>query len=108
MLQDAENNWHFDIFAFADATPGTTLAVMTFHLLKQAGCINEINLDQGKLWNFLQKIEGGYRVENPYQQRACSVGGADDTHATAPWRASKDWSYRQDAALLLLLVGRRA
>lgn len=69
-VQDAENKWQFDIFAFAKATPGTSLAVMTFHLMKQAGLMSDFSLDQGKLWNFLRKIEGGYKAANPYHNRS--------------------------------------
>ena len=65
-VQDAETNWQFDIFAFADATPGTTLAVMTFHLLKQANCMHDFGVDPAKFWTFLQKIEQGYKAGNPY------------------------------------------
>ena len=67
--QDAENNWHFDIFAFADATPGTTLSMLTFHLYKRAGLIRHFKLDELKLCNFLQKIESGYKADNPYHNR---------------------------------------
>ena len=69
MLQDAESNWQFDIFAFADATPGTTLSMLTWHLYKQAGLIRDFNLDEQKLCNFLQKIESGYSASNPYHNR---------------------------------------
>ena len=69
-IQDAENNWQFDIFAFADATPGSTLSVLTFHLLKDTGLIDDFNMDQTKWWNFLQKVEGGYQAENPYHNRS--------------------------------------
>lgn len=68
-LQDAEVNWQFNIFAFADATPGHTLSVLTFHLFKQAGLLNEFSVDQAKFWNFLQKVESGYKAENPYHNR---------------------------------------
>lgn len=69
MPQDAENNWQFDIFAFADATPGTTLSLLSFHFYKVAGIIQHFQLDEGKLFNFLQKIESGYEMSNPYHNR---------------------------------------
>ena len=69
VAQDAENNWQFDIFGFADATPGQTLSMLTFHLYRQAGLIQDFNLDEQKLCRFLQKIESGYRAENPYHNR---------------------------------------
>ena len=70
-MQDAENNWHFDIFAFAEATPGTTLSMLTFHLYKRAGLIQHFKLNELKLCNFLQKIESGYKADNPYHNRCC-------------------------------------
>ena len=72
MLQDAENNWQFDIFAFAEATPGTTLSLLTFHLLKQSGApISEGgHLNEAKLCRYLQRIEAGYST-NPYHNRYC-------------------------------------
>ncbi len=69
VIQDAESNWQFDIFAFAEATPGTTLSMLTFHLYKQAGLIRDFKLDPPKLCKFLQKIESGYSAENPYHNR---------------------------------------
>lgn len=82
-LQDAETNWQFDIFAFAAATPGATLALMTFHLLSRAHCINELNVDQGKFWNFLQKVEGGYRCSYVLKPVVASILclTAGQTHA---------------------------
>ena len=69
VLQDAESNWQFDMFAFADATPGRTLSMLSFHLWKQAGLIKHYNMDEQKLCNFLQKIESGYSPDNPYHNR---------------------------------------
>ncbi|KAL3161210.1 putative 3',5'-cyclic phosphodiesterase pde-3 [Trebouxia sp. C0009 RCD-2024] len=80
MLLDAENNWQFDIFAFADATPGSTLSVLTFHLFKQAGMFSEFSVDQAKFWNFLQKIESGYRAENPYHNSVHAASVVQMTH----------------------------
>ena len=65
ILQDAENNWQYDIFGFADATQ--TLSMLTFHLYKQAGLITDFNLNEQKLCNFLQK--SGHRAENPLSQQ---------------------------------------
>ena len=68
--QDAENNWQFDIFAFADATPGHTLSLLGFHFYKTAGLIQHFQLDSDKLLNFMQKIESGYDMTNPYHNRS--------------------------------------
>ena len=68
-MQDAENNWHFDIFGFADATPGTTLSMLGFHLVKQTGMVQLMGMNEVKLVKFLQKIESGYDPTNPYHNR---------------------------------------
>ena len=73
MVQDAENSWQFDIFGFADATPGNTLAILTFHLVKRAGFSTDYQLDEVKLSRTLQAIEAGYRPENPYHNRCTLV-----------------------------------
>lgn len=73
-MQDAENNWQFDIFGFAQATPGTTLSMLTFHLLKQCGAIQRLQINEPKLVRFIQKIESGYDPSNPYHNRC-----AEDT-----------------------------
>ena len=70
LLQDAESNWQFDIFAFADATPGMTLALLTFHYYKTSGLIQHYSLDSGKLWTYLQQVEQGYDMMNPYHNRS--------------------------------------
>ena len=84
MLQDAESNWQFDIFAFADAAPGATLSMLTFHLYKQAGLIRDFHLDEQKLCNFLQKIESGYSINNPYHNRKALFQNSHDSHAQGP------------------------
>ena len=70
LLQNAENTWQFDIFAFAEATPGVTLSLLTFHFYSIAGHIKHFALDPGKLWRFLQRIESGYVKDNPYHNRS--------------------------------------
>ena len=70
LLQDAENNWQFDIFGFAEATPGTTLSLLFYHLTKQSGIIQEFHLDEVKLCKYAQKIESGYDANNPYHNRS--------------------------------------
>ena len=68
-LQEADNTWQFDIFGFAEATPGNTLSVLTYHYLKQTGVIEKWGHDETKLCRFLQKIEAGYSSSNPYHNR---------------------------------------
>ncbi|KAL0024530.1 hypothetical protein WJX79_001991 [Trebouxia sp. C0005] len=74
MLQDAENNWQFDVFAFSEAAPRNTLCLLTCHLFKRAGLIDDFGLDTEKLCRYLQRIEAGYSAANSYH---------NGTHATA-------------------------
>ena len=64
--QDAETNWQFDIFGYADATPGNSLSMLGFHLLKTTGLVQEFQLNETKLAACLRKIESGYKPTNPY------------------------------------------
>ena len=70
LLQDAESNWQFDIFAFADATPGRTLALLTLHFYQISGFIQHYSLSPTKLFTYLQKLESGYDSSNPYHNRS--------------------------------------
>ena len=72
-MQKAECSWQFDIFHFAEATPGTTLSLLTFYLMKQAGVIKTLTIDEGKLSHYLKKIELGYNPEHPYHNRSVPV-----------------------------------
>ena len=67
--QDPENNWQFDIFGFADATPGATLSLLAFHLYTRTGMMQHYNLDPAKLLRYYQRIEQGYVAANPYHNR---------------------------------------
>jgi hypothetical protein len=67
--QDASTNWQFDIFALADATPGYTLSLLTFHVMKQSGLVQEFSLDEPKLQAYLRQIEQGYNPLIPYHNR---------------------------------------
>ena len=69
LLQDAEINWQFDVFAFADACPGQTLSLLGWHLYKRAGLIKHYAADEVKLCNFMKQIEAGYDINNPYHNR---------------------------------------
>ena len=68
-MQDAEHNWHFDIFGFVEATKGSSLSMLFFHLMKQSGMIQDFHLDESKLCKYVQKIESGYDSNNPYHNR---------------------------------------
>ena len=69
VVQDAENNWQFDIFGFAEATKGNSLSLLYHHLMKQSGIIQEYRMDETKLCKYVQKIESGYDANNPYHNR---------------------------------------
>lgn len=68
-VQDAERNWQFDIFQFADATPGETLSMLSYHMFKQSGLVEELHMDEPKMIRALQRIEAGYDINNPYHNR---------------------------------------
>jgi hypothetical protein len=68
-LQTADSSWQFDVFAFAEATPGHTLSVLFIYLVKQSGVLDGLHLDEGKLCNFLQKMDCGYDPLTPYHNR---------------------------------------
>ena len=68
-LQDAENNWQFDVFGFAEATPGHTLSLLTFHLLQSTGQIQDRQYDATRLARYIRKVEAGYLESNPYHNR---------------------------------------
>ena len=65
-MQDAESNWQFDIFGFADATPGNSLSMLGFHLFKTSGLVQEFQLNETKMAACMRKIESGYNPTNPY------------------------------------------
>lgn len=69
-LQDADNNWQFDIFALADATPGHTLSILTLHVFKQSGLVKDFCLDESKLQTYLRRVEKGYNPDVPYHNRS--------------------------------------
>ena len=64
--QDATKQWQFDILGFAEATPGHTLSLMGFYMLKSQGFVSEFKLDEAKLCMYLRRIEQGYDDSIPY------------------------------------------
>ncbi|DBA95437.1 TPA: putative 3',5'-cyclic phosphodiesterase pde-3, partial [Trebouxia sp. C0006] len=77
---DAESNWQFDIFAYAEATPGNSLSMLTFHLLKSTGLVQEFELNEPKLTACLRKIESGYDPANPYHNSIHVASVVQMTH----------------------------
>ncbi|KAA6429425.1 MAG: hypothetical protein FRX49_00819 [Trebouxia sp. A1-2] len=76
----AEMSWCFDIFGFTEATPGNTLAMLTFHLVKRAGFVQLYKLDEVKLCRILQAIEAGYQRDNPYHNSIHVTSVVQMTH----------------------------
>ena len=68
-VQDATKQWQFDILGFAEATPGHTLSLMGFYILKSQGFVTEFKLDEAKLCMYLRRIEQGYDDSIPYHNR---------------------------------------
>lgn len=68
-MQDAKKQWQFDILGFAEATPGYTLSLLGFYMLKSQGLISEFGLDEAKLCVYLRRIESGYDDTIPYHNR---------------------------------------
>ena len=90
-MQEAEDSWQFDIFGFAQETPGHTLSLLALYLHKQTGFIADFRLNEGNLGNYMQKIESGYLAENPYHNRwllqvCCFICAV--VHALQPWHMS--------------------
>ncbi|DBA94754.1 TPA: hypothetical protein ACH3X1_002302 [Trebouxia sp. C0004] len=79
-LQEAEQSWRFDIFGFTEATPGNTLAMLTFHLVRRAGFVQLYKLDEVKLCRVLQALEAGYQRDNPYHNSIHVASVVQMTH----------------------------
>ena len=80
LMQDAENSWAFDIFGFADATPGYSLSLLFCHLVKRSGLCRELLVDEAKLSKFARRIEKGYNAANPYHNSVHVASVVQMTH----------------------------
>ena len=69
LLQDAETNWQFDIFGFAEQAQGNALSLLSFHFMKKFAKIDTMGFDVPKLATFVRVIEKGYDPKNPYHNR---------------------------------------
>ncbi|DBA83083.1 TPA: hypothetical protein ACH3X2_006613 [Trebouxia sp. C0005] len=65
-LQDAGSSWQFDIFAFAEETPGNTLSLLAMHFFQQSGVLKHYTTSERHFWRWVQRIESGYVASNPY------------------------------------------
>ena len=73
-LQDAETNWQFDIFGFAEQAQGNALSLLSFHFMKKFAKIDKMGIDVLKLAAFVHVIEKGYDPKNPYHNRLAQRG----------------------------------
>ena len=73
-LQDAETNWQFDIFGFAEQAQGNALSLLSFHFMKKFAKIDKMGVDILKLATFVRVIEKGYDPKNPYHNRLAQHG----------------------------------
>ena len=80
LMQDAENSWAFDIFGFADATPGYSLSLLFCHLVQRSGLCKELHVDEPKLSNFARRIEKGCNAANPYHNSVHVASVVQMTH----------------------------
>jgi len=71
-VQDAGSNWQFDIFAFAEETPGNTLSLLAMHVFQQSSVLQHYKLSERHFWRWVQRIESGYVASNPYHNRQVS------------------------------------
>ncbi|KAL3130461.1 hypothetical protein ABBQ38_008282 [Trebouxia sp. C0009 RCD-2024] len=79
-LQDAGSNWQFDIFSFAEATPGHTLSLLAIHCMQQSGLAQHFQMILPNLWNWVQRIESGYDANNPYHNSVHVASVLQMTH----------------------------
>lgn len=54
------DDWIFDSFELDRVTCGKPLSCLSFYLIKRAGLIEKLRLNEVKLSRFLQRIEDGY------------------------------------------------
>lgn len=54
------DEWNFDVFTLQELTGGQTLFVTAYTLFVKYGLLNEFNIDELVLINFLREIESGY------------------------------------------------
>lgn len=95
IVQDAESNWQFDIFALAEATPGHTLSLLAVHLHKAAGFMDTV--DKAKFWCYARAIENGYLSTNPYHNR-CRAH--QSRFPSLIWHAVPDLARLQECTLI--------
>ena len=90
-MQDAENSWAFDIFGFADATPGYSLSLLFCHLVQRSGLCKELLVDEGRAEQVCATNREGLQCCQPLSQQCPrGISGANDTHADVLWGCDED------------------
>ncbi|KAL3144954.1 putative 3',5'-cyclic phosphodiesterase pde-3 [Trebouxia sp. C0010 RCD-2024] len=80
LLADAETNWQFDIFGFAEQAQGSALFLLTFHFMQRFTAWQEWAVDKTKLATFVRVIEKGYDAKNPYHNSTHVASVVQMTH----------------------------
>eukprot|EP00195_Chlamydomonas_chlamydogama_P005551 CAMPEP_0202896684 /NCGR_PEP_ID=MMETSP1392-20130828/5636_1 /ASSEMBLY_ACC=CAM_ASM_000868 /TAXON_ID=225041 /ORGANISM="Chlamydomonas chlamydogama, Strain SAG 11-48b" /LENGTH=2072 /DNA_ID=CAMNT_0049582125 /DNA_START=504 /DNA_END=6722 /DNA_ORIENTATION=+ len=62
------DEWQYDSFQLHDVTGGRPLSTLGFALIKRAGLVTRLNLNEAALARFLVHIEDGY-ANHPYHNR---------------------------------------
>lgn len=68
-MSGAENNWQIGVHAYAEAAPGKTVSLLTWHYYKHGGLFEAYTLDPDKLYRFAPRIEAGYSAPDLYHNR---------------------------------------
>ncbi|KAA6427408.1 MAG: hypothetical protein FRX49_02072 [Trebouxia sp. A1-2] len=80
MLQDADTNWQFDIFAFSAQAEGHALSLLSFHFFERFNVAEKFGMDPVKLATFVRVIEKGYDPQNPYHNSTHVASVVQMTH----------------------------
>ncbi|MCJ1368729.1 hypothetical protein MMC16_007874, partial [Acarospora aff. strigata] len=77
---DAETNWQFDIFGFAEQAQGNALSLLSFHFMQKFTGLDRMGFDRSKLATFVRVIEKGYDAKNPYHNSIHVASVVQMTH----------------------------
>ncbi|DBA93554.1 TPA: putative 3',5'-cyclic phosphodiesterase pde-3 [Trebouxia sp. C0006] len=80
MLQDADTNWQFDIFAFSEQAEGHALSLLSFYFFQRFDVAEKFGMDPVKLATFVRVIEKGYDPQNPYHNSIHVASVVQMTH----------------------------
>ncbi|KAL0020883.1 hypothetical protein WJX77_006178 [Trebouxia sp. C0004] len=86
-MQDAEHNWHLDIFSLVEATEHI-LSTMTFYLMKRGGAMTKFGMREASLCSYLQALEAGYNPVPYHNALTCCPIPVLRCAATTPGQPS--------------------